>query len=199
MAHKKKGNKNKPLNKKQLTPKVAEIFTREPSKGFNYKQIAKALDIRNDDSRKLINTVMYEMKEAGFLKELYTGKFQYHSKGAYVTGKVDLTSWGSAYIISDDVLEDIFVSKENLKSALHGDKVKVYVHARRKRKKAEGEVVEILEPGKVFGNIEAPNVVIHPGVVFEGNCWTHSPKKKVGDDQVVVIREAKAEKKMLTD
>jgi ribonuclease R len=156
MAHKKKGNKNKPLNKKQLTPKVAEIFTREPSKGFNYKQIAKALDIRNDDSRKLINTVMYEMKEAGFLKELYTGKFQYHSKGAYVTGKVDLTSWGSAYIISDDVLEDIFVSKENLKSALHGDKVKVYVHARRKRKKAEGEVVEILERSRetFVGTIE---------------------------------------------
>lgn len=61
------------------------------------------------------------------------------------------------------------------------------------------EVIEILEPGKVFGNVQAPNVVIHPGVMFEGNCWTHSPQKQVGDEQVVVIREAKAEKKMLTD
>ena len=61
------------------------------------------------------------------------------------------------------------------------------------------EVIEILEPGKVFGDIEAPNVVIHPGVVFEGNCWTHAPKKRVGEEQVVVIREAKAEKKMIPE
>ena len=61
------------------------------------------------------------------------------------------------------------------------------------------EVIEILEPGKVFGNIEAPNVVIHPGVVFEGNCWTHAPKKRVGDEQVVVIRDAKVGKKMITE
>ncbi len=57
------------------------------------------------------------------------------------------------------------------------------------------EVIEILEPGKVFGNIEAPNVVIHPGVIFEGNCLTHAPKRKVDEDQVVVIGEAKASKK----
>ena len=61
------------------------------------------------------------------------------------------------------------------------------------------EVIEILEPGRVMGNIEAPNVVIHPGVVFEGNCWTHTPKKSVGDEQVVMIRDAKADKKMITD
>ncbi|MBW1695693.1 MAG: polymer-forming cytoskeletal protein [Deltaproteobacteria bacterium] len=61
------------------------------------------------------------------------------------------------------------------------------------------EVIEILEPGKVFGNIEAPNVVIHPGVIFEGNCWTHAPKKRVEEEQVVVIRDAKAEKKMITE
>ena len=61
------------------------------------------------------------------------------------------------------------------------------------------EVIEILEPGRVFGDIEAPNVVIHPGVIFEGNCWTHAPKKRVGEEQVVVIRGAKAEKKMIPE
>ena len=57
------------------------------------------------------------------------------------------------------------------------------------------EVIEILEPGKVIGNIEAPNVVIHPGVIFEGNCLTHAPKKRVEEEQVVVIGDAKAGKK----
>ena len=57
------------------------------------------------------------------------------------------------------------------------------------------EVIEILEPGKVFGNIEAPNVVIHPGVIFEGNCLTHAPKKRVDEEQVVAIGDAKSGKK----
>lgn len=57
------------------------------------------------------------------------------------------------------------------------------------------EVIEILEPGKVFGNIEAPNVVIHPGVIFEGNCLTHAPNRKVEEEQIVVIGKAKVDRK----
>ena len=57
------------------------------------------------------------------------------------------------------------------------------------------EVIEILDPGKVFGNIEAPNVVIHPGVIFEGNCLTNAPKRKMEEEQVVVIGDVKAGKK----
>ena len=30
--------------------------------------------------------------------------------------------------------------------------------------------IEIHSPGKVFGNIQAPAVVIEEGVIFEGNC-----------------------------
>ena len=135
---------------------MVELFTKAPNQAFNYKQIAKRLDIRDDETRKLINTVFYELKQAGFLKELYTGKFQYQHKGAYITGKVDMTSWGSAYIISDDVLEDVFVSREHLQNALHGDTVKVHVYARRSRKKSEGEVVKILDRARkdFVGTIE---------------------------------------------
>jgi cytoskeletal protein CcmA (bactofilin family) len=44
------------------------------------------------------------------------------------------------------------------------------------------EVIEIIEPGKVHGNIEAPNIVTHPGVFFEGKCYTRAPNKKVGSN-----------------
>lgn len=43
--------------------------------------------------------------------------------------------------------------------------------------------IEIHAPGKVFGNIEAPTVVIDEGVIFEGNCrmqkLTDSREKKL--------------------
>ncbi len=39
------------------------------------------------------------------------------------------------------------------------------------------EKIEIHAPGKVFGNIQAPILVIDEGVVFEGNCRMQTTKK----------------------
>lgn len=48
--------------------------------------------------------------------------------------------------------------------------------------------IEIHAPGKVFGNIQAPTVIIDEGVVFEGNCRMH-PTKGTDEKKVAVIRE----------
>ena len=46
--------------------------------------------------------------------------------------------------------------------------------------------IEIHAPGKVFGNIHAPTVVIDEGVVFEGNCRM-SKMEKAEDKKLAVI------------
>lgn len=48
--------------------------------------------------------------------------------------------------------------------------------------------IEIHAPGKVYGNIQAPVVIIDEGVVFEGNCKMH-PVKGTDEKKVAVIRE----------
>jgi cytoskeletal protein CcmA (bactofilin family) len=48
--------------------------------------------------------------------------------------------------------------------------------------------IEIHAPGKVFGNIQAPIVIIDEGVVFEGNCRMQ-PVKETDEKKVAVIRE----------
>lgn len=51
--------------------------------------------------------------------------------------------------------------------------------------KAE-EKIEMHKPAKVFGNIQAPVVVIDEGVLFEGNC--HMQKiKKVDEKKLALI------------
>jgi len=42
-----------------------------------------------------------------------------------------------------------------------------------------GEKIEVVPPARVFGDIEAPSVVISAGVVFEGNCSTELKEKAV--------------------
>lgn len=53
--------------------------------------------------------------------------------------------------------------------------------------------IEIHAPGKVFGNIQAPTVVIDEGVVFEGNCrmkkMKESEEKKVSSIREGVVKE----------
>ena len=46
--------------------------------------------------------------------------------------------------------------------------------------------IEIHAPGKVFGNIQAPTVVIEEGVIFEGNCRMRGTEK-AEDKKLAVI------------
>lgn len=141
----KSGKKKGGLNKKDLFGMVYGIFANEPALTYNYKQISKKLGIKNMDERRLVVGVLYELRDRGDLLEVSTGKFKMKSRSGYITGVVDMTARGSAYIVSQDVEDDIFVSQANLNRALNGDEVKVYVFARRKRRQPEGEVVEIIK------------------------------------------------------
>ena len=51
------------------------------------------------------------------------------------------------------------------------------------------ERIEILSPGKVFGDIEAPSVTINTGVVFDGNCQTQK-QDEVANDKVTFLQKA---------
>ena len=55
-----------------------------------------------------------------------------------ITGTVDMTRMGYGFISSDDMEDDVFVSAKNLNTALHGDKVKVWLYAKEKGVKARG-------------------------------------------------------------
>lgn len=151
MGEKKKKQKKKNLpayNRKTLRTYLLNIFRANPSNLYNYKQLSKKLDITDMDTKSLITKVCYDLVENEQLEEVYTGKFRYSSAGAYITGVVDMTRRGTAYIVSDDIKEDIFISQAGLNHALHGDEVKVYLYAHRKNRQPEGEVVEIIKSAK---------------------------------------------------
>ncbi|RYG46887.1 MAG: ribonuclease R, partial [Chitinophagaceae bacterium] len=66
----------------------------------------------------------------------------------YFEGTIDMTSRKTAYFVSPEFEEDVFIPTNNLNKALDKDKVKVYVYNRRKGKRPEGEVIEVLERHK---------------------------------------------------
>lgn len=140
--------KNTNNSTKWLFEEVLTVFRKEGGKPLNYKQVAKALNIEDAAARNKVIDVLHALHSQGSIEEEGHGKYRLKQKGLHIVGKVDMTSSGNAYIVSDQSEEDIFVTSNRLKSALHGDTVKVYCLARKEGQKPEGEVVEIISRGK---------------------------------------------------
>ncbi|MGQ7870131.1 ribonuclease R [Sunxiuqinia sp. sy24] len=136
------------FNKPQLKKSILDIFYSDPQKTYNYKQLAGLMDVKDQETKKLINVVLDELAENENLEQVQRGKFKVKSRGGYICGLVELQPKGFAHIISDEVDRPVLVSQSNLNHAMGGDKVKVYLYARRKKHQLEGEVSEIIERAK---------------------------------------------------
>ncbi len=68
--------------------------------------------------------------------------------GEEITGTVDMTKNGSAYIIPDSGGKDVYVIAKNLNRAFNRDKVKVAINS--SRNKPEGVVTEIIERNRTI-------------------------------------------------
>jgi ribonuclease R len=147
--------KNK--NKTDFLQSVINIFETNPTKQYNYKQIASIVNLDENMTEMLLAT-LDGLVLRGILASPHLGKYMYKKpEDVFLTGIVDVTKQGSAYIVPDDdeATEDIFVYEHNMNQTLHGDRVKVKVF-NKKGGRAEGEIVEILEQSKrtFVGKIE---------------------------------------------
>ncbi|MDR2129789.1 MAG: ribonuclease R [Odoribacteraceae bacterium] len=134
--------------KKELYSRLCALFNENPARRYNYKQLARQLGIKDETVKRLIIETLAGMKRDGLIAEPSAGAFTLKMNTVYVTGTIDLTAKGTAYLVPEEGKEDIFIPQAGLKHALNGDRVKVVVYARNKRRRPEGEVVEILERGK---------------------------------------------------
>ena len=145
MSKKPKKLGNKP---KDFTAQLFKILSKEPSKSFNYKQIAAILELSDTKSRNEIIRDLKILKAQDKIHETEIGKYQIISKAEYYEGVIDMTSRKNGYFVCDELEDDVFVPFINLNHALDGDKVKCYIYNRRSSRKPEAEVLEILERAK---------------------------------------------------
>ncbi len=143
--------KNKKLGKKDksFAQKILKILSQHANRPFNYKQIAAILEVDDTKSR---NEIIKDLKILAAQKviiESEPGRYLVKAISQdYYEGTIDMTSRRTAYFICDEFEEDVFIPTNNLNHALDKDKVKVYVYNRRRGKKPEGEVIEVLERAK---------------------------------------------------
>jgi len=152
----KKQEKKPGIDQKSLIELITKAMSKNPKEPLNYKQIAARLKITEKEEKRALSDALLRMKKEGMTDERNHGKYILKSVGGYVTGTIDLTKFGYAFVISEESEDDVFIAARNLNTALHGDKVKVLLYARHKGKRPEGEVVEIISRSRAtfVGTIE---------------------------------------------
>lgn len=144
----KKNGKPSPKKEKDFSRKIYKILAKDPNKSFNYKQIAAVLELTDTKSRNEIIKELNLLAAEEKIEQTDRGSFRVIAKADYIEGTIDMTSRKTAYFVSPELEDDVFIPTNNLNKALDKDKVKVYIYNRRRGRKPEGEVVEIIERAK---------------------------------------------------
>lgn len=171
----------------EAAPKSAPILTEravlrafaeeEPGQPVYFRQLARRLAINDRNGRQMLTDVLVDMTSAGILDQLENNLFalrhqpkpipqferRHRAQGSasdVITGRVDLANQKFAYVITDELEEDVRVFTDKLLFAMQGDTVRVRVRPARRNpaparpvrgKQREedthptGEVIEIVE------------------------------------------------------
>lgn len=152
-AYKPGDRRKKPsAQKNSFTNTVFAAFTVDPFREMNFRQVSSQLGLTDQASRDLVKSILGNLVRAGKLEERKRGKYAIPESQARkgrapkeVVGKVDMKRTGKAYIISEELDEDVFIASNNTFRALDGDKVRVQIFPQRSGRKTEGKIVEVLE------------------------------------------------------
>jgi ribonuclease R len=135
-------------NKKPSLGKLAELvinaFYSNPGRELNYKQLSKILHVTDHKTRQLLLPVLQKFEEDGTLKQNSRGKYTLAIERNTVEGVIEFISSGAAFVITDNLPEDIYINTKHCGKALNGDTVRVALFLSVKGNKPEGEVVEVV-------------------------------------------------------
>ncbi len=130
---------------KALVQSVLSELGKAPRQGVNYKQLSARLGITDENGRRKVQAALEQLLSEGRIKSGQPGRFELITFDQLLVGKVDMTQSGAAYVVVPEQDEDIYISPKRLRQALDGDEVKVRLYARKRGRKAEGEIVEVVQ------------------------------------------------------
>ena len=140
----KKKGKKKGRRDHGLTKALFTLLEKNPEKKYSLKEIATTLNLRETSERNKLIALLGEFKAKGKLKEPISGRFMLATSiQPTYTGIIDMTQSGNAYVVSEELGEDLFVHKSKLKGALHKDEVRFSLHTRGSKSKPEAKVIDI--------------------------------------------------------
>lgn len=144
MSKKRKSKGSTATFKQQFESGILSVLNETPGRAYSIKQIAKKLGLKKRDDIKAMTLSVYELEDAGKIKELSNGTYATVQKGKTLTGIVDHVSSRFAYVSVGEDRPDVYIKARDLGSAVDGDTVRITILPSRHGEHPEGRVVEIL-------------------------------------------------------
>ena len=148
MTKRKEKKAGKHIKKSELAELLMTWMQMRPGEDFALKQIFRGLNLTTHPLKMLCVDILNDMAEDDFLQVMENGHFKLNNHGIILTGTFQRKSNGKNSFVPDDGSEPIFIAERLSGHAMHGDKVKVSLTAKRRGRKVEGEVIEIIERAK---------------------------------------------------
>ena len=133
------------LRRKDLISAVTDFLTQNKEKQFNYKQIAAALNVKGEEARGVLMSVLDKMRDDEVVLMSSRGRYRINDRGLLLEGRFERRSNGKNFFVPDDDGNIVNIAERNSMHAMNGDRVRVQLLAKRRRSDTEGAVIEILE------------------------------------------------------
>ena len=167
----KKPKAERNFSKKNLFASIRSIYKENPSLSMNYKQVAKKLNIKNQNIKTIICDLLEELKASSYIKEFRRGYFRLNLKNLCLAGVVKNTSKKGVYVSVGD--SEYFVPKHLSLFSLADDIVEITVYSVSKKKKL-AEITKVVERKK--------NSFVGVLDVSSSGCFLVADNKKVPFD-----------------
>ncbi len=139
------GRRNKRMTKEEMQNAIVDIFQGNPQSVMNYKQVSKLMGVEAAPQKLMINSLMEDLAMDDILLEIERGRYRYNDLGLIVEGTFERRSNGRNSFIPEAGGAPIFIAERNSAHAMHGDKVRVQLFAKRRGRAPEAAVIEVLE------------------------------------------------------
>lgn len=141
--------KGRKLSSRDLKRAVLKFYHKNARKQYNPRQVIQKLRVGNN--KDAVQYAIDQLVADGAL--VVKDNFKYQINRGFIpttasdtlVGKVDMTRTGSAYILTEDGQDDIFVPPSRLGTAQNGDTVQVRYWTPKGRRKPEGEVINVTQ------------------------------------------------------
>ena len=140
------GKKNKRMNKRAMFDALIDLFQHHSDRSLTYTRVWKELGLTTHPQKMLCGDIIGDLLLEGSLVETSNGHFRLNFQQRELIGTIQRSGSGRILFAPENEEESVYIAERNSMHALHGDRVKVSLFARRRgRGLPEGEVIEILE------------------------------------------------------
>lgn len=124
-----------------IKEKILELI--KNSKPRTKDDLARLFKIKNKE-KKEFNRILEELEKEGLIFMDHRKKYRLVDNDKFFFGKLQTNAKGFGFLISENLDEDIYISRNNLKDALNGDEVIVRRYRDSFGDKPEGKVLSIV-------------------------------------------------------